>query len=420
MREALSIAARTLLGLGAAGATVAETVEPWSVNSGTMAFTEFDRVTWLVTAINARKQVDAANALALDLTFDVLVGASPNGANAAGDVQVFTSASGQDEFAVAPGETPLDDDFADNRIGVNLGWERALTEFTTLGVGANASSEFDYTSLGGELSVARDFDQRNTTVLTGLSYAFDMVHPVGGVPTPLASMQPANTLQPRQGASEDKTVADLLLGVTRVVDRRTVAQFNYGYSLADGYLTDPYKLVSVVSAAPGAALGTPVDYVYEFRPGDRAKQSLYGAIKRQLSRGVLDFSYRYLWDDWGITSHTLDLRYRRALEDNRYIQPHLRYYHQSAADFYDHSLVSGDSLPALVSADYRLGEFDAVTLGLKYGRALSRGRELGIRVEYYAQFGDSHPADAIGEQRSQDLFPTVDAITATLTYSFDL
>ena len=39
-------------------------------------------------------------------------------------------------------------------------------------------------------------------------------------------------------------------------------------------------------------------------------------------------------DDWGVTSQTLDARYHWNFSPNSYLEPHVRYYTQSAADFY--------------------------------------------------------------------------------------
>lgn len=42
--------------------------------------------------------------------------------------------------------------------------------------------------------------------------------------------------------------------------------------MTDGYLTDPYKIITVVDSA-----GDPVDYLYEKRPTDRSRNNLFGA-----------------------------------------------------------------------------------------------------------------------------------------------
>jgi hypothetical protein len=221
-----------------------------------------------------------------------------------------------------------------------------------------------------------------------------------------------------KGGSDDKTVADFLIGVTQVLGRNTIGQLNYSLSIADGYLTDPYKLLSVVDRetgelAPGA--GGRDLYLFEARPDSRTKHSLYGLWKHALDRDVVDLSYRYMTDDWEIESHTLEARYRWEL-GSFYLQPHVRYYTQSAAEFYVGALFDDDELPRFASADYRLGELDSYTLGLTYGRPLPDGRQWTVRLEYYNQSGTSPPESAVGSLRDFNLSPSVDALLAEVGF----
>ena len=59
----------------------------------------------------------------------------------------------------------------------------------------------------------------------------------------------------------------------------------------------------------------------------------------------------------------------------------MRFYPQTAADFYRTVLFDGAPLPTFVTADHRLGEFDGLTLGVKYGHATARGGEWSARLE---------------------------------------
>jgi len=40
-----------------------------------------------------------------------------------------------------------------------------------------------------------------------------------------------------------------------------------------------------------------------------------------------------MFDDWGVNSHTIDAKYRFRF-NNQYLEPQLRWYTQSKADFY--------------------------------------------------------------------------------------
>jgi hypothetical protein len=74
------------------------------------------------------------------------------------------------------------------------------------------------------------------------------------------------------------------------------------------------------------------------------------------------------------------------------------------------SAISTRSLPRFASADYRLGNFDAITAGLKYGWRTRNGNEMSIRAEVYQQSG-AIPGDLlIGNQVGTETYPDLDAI----------
>ena len=132
---------------------------------------------------------------------------------------------------------------------------------------------------------------------------------------------------------------------------------------------------------------------------------------------VIDLSYRYYRDDWNITSHTVDIKYRWSFAGGTFLEPRVRWYTQSAADFFRYSLVDGEPLPEHATADYRQGELDALTLGLRYGGTAFKTHTWSIRGEIYDQRGDSSPDEAIGEQKDLDLFPGVRAVLIAFSYS---
>jgi len=408
------LAAAACLLVGASSGP-AEAVE---VSTANLFYSESGRVTVLETHSAARHEWAEGKAVSVQLVLDSLTGASANGAPAANVTQVFTRPSGNGSYLVPAGETPLDDTFHDTRYHVAADLEWPLGRMTSAVLGTHYSTEFDYDSIGASARLSHDLFQRNTTLSMGVSGSRDTVSPVGGAPDPLALMQLPGNVQPKGGGSRDKTVVDIVAGVTQVMDRATLVQVNYSMSRFSGYLTDPYKLVGTVQGEGDASPGTPVSYRYEARPDRRTKQAVYGQAKHSFGRDVLDVSYRYLWDDWGIGSHTAEATYFLRLNDVSGLEPHLRFYHQGAADFFVYGLVAADPLPEFASGDYRLGTFDAWTATLKYQRQLRWGVDVAVRGGYYVQMGDSHPADAIGTQRDQDLFPTVGAVLSQLNLSY--
>jgi len=405
VRHNLALATASLLGV-ASQSVQAAGAEDWEIDTGILYYSEDARVTAIEPVIRARKEIGDDEYMTYRLVVDSLTGASANGAIPTSTPQTFTSPSGDATYTTPAGETPLDPTFHDTRVALNAEWEKPLSRYLKGIFSVNASSEFDYTSLGISATLARDFNNRNTTLTSGVSYSLDTVEPVGGIPDGLTAMPTTTAVNKASpGGSDDKTVADLLIGVTQVIDRRTLMQFNYTYGMDDGYLTDPYKILSVVIDPSSDTLaGTP--YLYEKRPDSRTRNALYWKTVHQFSEDVVNFSYRYYWDDWGISSHTFDARYRYEMGGGHYLMPHARYYLQDKADFYYYKLTDGD-IPQYASADYRLADLSTTTLGLKYGIELANDSELSIRAELMKQ-----------QSEGDAPFPDVDAVILQLNYSF--
>lgn len=385
---------------------------PWEVESAILYYSEQDRVTTIEPVVRMTKKLSEDEAISVRLVVDSLTGSSPSGAVPSTTPQTFTSPSGNQTYSTPANTTPLDPTFLDTRVALSIDWTRPLAAERRIVYSGHVSTEYDYTSIGVGATVSQDLNDRHTTLTAGLSYNADQVKPVGGVPLGLAPQPPFPGVKPTTGTNDGKTVVDLLLGVTQVVSRTTLTQFNYTYGRDSGYLTDPYKLVSVVDPVTGI----PVQTIYEKRPEDRVRNALYWRTLKAFDRDVLNVSYRYYWDDWGVKANTIDLRYRRDL-GGPYLEPHVRYSTQaSGADFYRPFLRTGESVQ-FASADYRLAKMTTSTAGVKYGIPTKSG-EFSVRLEYMLQTGDEHPAGAPGQLANQDLFPDTKAVIFQLSYSF--
>ncbi|MFT6899338.1 MAG: hypothetical protein ACJA13_003773 [Paraglaciecola sp.] len=421
----LSLAAATCALLGTSVQAEDTNAEDWQFDTAVLYYGEADRVQLAEGVLNANKTFTGERVFNGKIAIDTLTGASATGAVAQPDVQTFTRPSGDGQYVVNPGETPLDDTFKDTRVQLSAQWTQPLWEDMRGSTGVHLSKEYDYLSLGMNGSLERDFNQKNTTASFGLSYQYDAIDPVGEAPIGLSSMVVNNGQfadetafeqafnATRSTDSKDKNTLDALFGVTQIINRRMLMQFNYSFSVADGYLNDPYKLLSVVNNG-----GLTEDLVHENRPDKRTKQSFYWQTKYASDYGVADVSYRFATDDWDISSHTIDSRFRIPLTDNSYLQPHFRYYQQSAADFYQPFLLADSLLPTVASADYRLGEMTAYTIGLKYAMELENGREWAVRLEYYQQDPKNAGFDEPGALQNLDLYPAVKAVIAQVSYRF--
>ncbi|MGB5412337.1 MAG: DUF3570 domain-containing protein [Woeseiaceae bacterium] len=423
----LAKATCALLGAAAVVPVQAEEESKWDFNTALLYYGEDnDRVQDLSVSLLARRNLQDDRALSLGMTVDALTGATPHGAIRQPVAQTFTRPSGSSAFTVPADTLPLDDTFKDTRVALTANWQQPLGRLYQLNVGASASKEYDYLHMGVNAKIARDFNQRNTTVSAGFAFAADSIDAVGGAPTPLTSMLDVGDVSNRQG-KQDKDIVDFVLGVTQVVSRNLILQANYSFSDASGYLNDPYKILSVVDGVSGDTVtrtpppgveGPSHEYLYESRPDQRTKQSFYGQAKYYMNGKVLDASYRYMTDDWDIDSHTVDLRLRFPMGSTSFLEPHLRYYTQTEANFYQSSIVDGAPLPSYATNDYRLGNFDAITAGVKYGWETRNGNAMSVRLELYQQRGSIPAGSLIGNQVGYVQYPDLDAVIAQFSYRF--
>ncbi len=438
LRRALATAAAGLLAHGEARAQEAPST---IIDSAVLVYHEVGRVQAIEPEVNVTQKIDEDRTLTAGFTADALTGPTPFGAVPSTLAQTYvrpykivplgtpvsvTTPSGGATIVIIPPPTgaktqvlgasttvppntyPLDHGFHDERVAGNLGWEQALTPTFNIDGGVAYSEEHDYRSESIHVGLSQDFNAHNTTLNAGLNYESDLSFPIGGTPTPLTLMS-ANWKGPDASLHE----VDAVLGVTQVMTRRWLTSLSYSFSDLHGYQSDPYKLISVVDALSGQ----PTAQLYENRPDSRRKQSLFLENKIHLTSDIVTVGLRGYSDDWGIKSFTADLRYRLQMGADYYVEPHVRYYQQGAADFFHYYLVSGEAMPQYASADTRLAAFHAQTYGAKFGVRLDDNTELNVRVEYYDQHGNGSPTGAIGQLRQQDLFPDLKAYTVLLGFT---
>ena len=289
--------------------------------------------------------------------------------------------------------------------------------------------------MGGSVTLQHDTTDKLTTFTLGLSYSLDTVQPIGGVPDSLTTLSTTtNNLSareeeddgPRRSGDDEfegenpgkqKRLSDILFGITQVISRRVLTQLNYSYGQSNGYLTDPYKIISQVD--PTTGFTDENNYRTEKRPDSRVRQAVYWKTVVHLPSDVIHLTYRYYWDDWSIKAHTAEIKYRFNIGDHFYLMPNYRYYQQSGASFFKYSLLSGEPLPNYASADLRLAPMYSTTSGLKLGYNFKRNTEISFRAEYMQQKGESNPAEAVGSQRQVELFPKLEVMMYTFELSMD-
>ena len=425
MRRQLMAASCALLGATAARSqqspgedTSGGLFDDWAIESALAYYHESGRIQAVEPVVDFSKTFADGQALSLNGTFDVLSGASPNGALTSRRAQTFaspsgTSLTGKRTYVVAPGQYPVDPNYHDERLAVGGDWDVPFTRLTSMSFGGKVSDEHDFTSVTGNASIAHDFNDKNTTLSFGVSDEYDRLNPIGGAPVPGSDY----ALFEKTG-NKSKDGVGALLGLTQVMTRNWITEINLSADRFKGYLNDPYKFTSIIDAA-----GNTTGYAYESRPEQRVRKSAYLENRAAWDRISADLSLRYMADDWRVRSDTAQLKLRWTLGDrSQYVEPVFRWYRQSAAFFYTPWLSNTEKTPEYQSSDERLGAFHALTYGVKYAHKMSPdqpnhpGSELSVRFEYYQQTFNQPAAPAA--LQGLDLLPPLKSVLLELGFRF--
>lgn len=408
-----------LLTQAARSQTAENSEQPLQLDSALLYYKEnAGRVQAIEPVVSLKKDFGDLRVLDGTLTIDTLSGATPNGALPAHKAQTFVGPSSRSLtpkpgtkttfYTASPGSLPEDPRFSETRVAGDVAWTQPLGLDDTVSFGGHGSVEGDFDSAALHGGLSHSFNEKNTTLSAQISEEYDRIQARGGNPVPGSDYE----LYEHEG-SQSKTVSGALVGVTQVLARNWLMDLNYTYDHSSGYLTDPYRILSVLDGA-----GNVSGYRYENRPDTRGRQSLYWVNKVALGPTVLDISYRRSKDSWGIGSDTVEAHVRIDLRRGMYLEPHARWYHQSAADFYNLYVSAAGPLPTFMSADPRLAALVGTTFGLKFAVEAGHKGEFSLRLEQYQQRPHDQ-SSSLPELQGLDLNPTLKAVIVQLGWHFD-
>jgi Protein of unknown function (DUF3570) len=222
---------------------------------------------------------------------------------------------------------------------------------TTYSAGYIHSLEPDYLANTTYYSVSQDMFGDLTTLTLGYRRAWDQVY--RDIKTPTGEIINDPTFHERadhRGYS---------LGLTQILTRNTIINFNYELLTDQGYLANPYRKIRYLS--PGVGEGfTLADQVY---PNTRTSNSAGLLVKYYLPwRAALGVQYRYFRDTWAIVANTVEVDYTVPAWGHWIFDGSLRYYTQTHADFYS-DLFPYANYQNFMARDRELASFDSYTVG---------------------------------------------------------
>ncbi len=316
----------------------------------------------------------------------------------------------------APADTPLEDlewefqHIEDERKVAVVTLEHEINDHT-LSFEYAHSTEEDYVSNTVSLKWQAELFEKNTTITAGASFGFDEVRA-----TPFTTI-----LDDR-----NKDTYELTLGVSQLINTRTILDLTLGYGHSEGYLADPYRRISqtttrTVTTPFGSFPVTDTFTEPENRPReqDRWVAKITGRHYFPTIDAALSGSYRFFANSDNLEGHTFELKWIQQVNPKLSVTPYFRYYQQSGADYYRPTLTNSgidghgrnDGIGPFYSSDYRLSAFDAITYGFSASYELNDSLTLELQLERYEISGRN--------ARTPDIFfPTANVISLGAQWTF--
>jgi hypothetical protein len=309
-------------------------------------------------------------ALRIDANYESLSGASPWFTLAGSNGDPVVSLSGASGIR-------------DRRAEISVGGSYYLENGSISG-NIGYSEEDDYRAVYAGLSGERHFNNDNTTLSAGLSYSSD-------------DISPTDAKLFNRVSDEHKNSASAYFSVSQLINQVSSIQSGFSITEQSGFLSDPYKLRDV-------------------RPEDKTLLAWTTSYRRFFTSAgaALHLNYRLYHDDFGISSHTLDIAWHQNIGRSYRLIPALRYYSQSAADFFTNIDDFSQPLTVPQSSDYRLSAFGAISGSISFVTDFGEWTttltaERYIANEKYSAHEVSHPSTAL---------VTYERISFGIDYSF--
>jgi len=247
------------------------------------------------------------------------------------------------------------------------------------GGGYRISTEPDYDSAFVNLRGDVDLAQKNTVLGAGVAFgvdSFDDGNRGGGL---------------REARKGNLQTMVLSLSASQLLSPLVAVGVNYDAAYLDGDQENFYReVIAAGDAAP------------EEVPETRLRHALFASVRGFVAptKTTVLAGYRYYRDDWGVRSHTPELRVTQDLGGDIDVRARYRYYRQTAADFYRDRY---DQVEEFMTDDPKLAAFTGQTFGLRLtsplrylglGGSFARARAI-LDAEYLQQnnrFGDAFVA----------------------------
>ncbi|MGR8930706.1 MAG: DUF3570 domain-containing protein [Gammaproteobacteria bacterium] len=285
---------------------------------------------------------------------------------------------------------------------------RYFWDDTTLALSGGLSDEPDFLSNFGSVNLNHEFNDKLTTFNIGYGMTSNTITRGSSHAGGHNHCTDGSDSCPEYGALNEKSrFHNVNAGISQVLGKDTLYQLSASYTQQNGYLSNPYKQVYIrgeVTAEEYFEMNRNPDLDWrsitqlemvstelfrEVRPNSRNMWSFSNRLNQHLPNldASVHFDYRFYTDDWGIDSHTFELKWYQNLAGGFTVTPGIRYYSQSQADFFAPYFLAPRA-DGHYSSDFRLSGFGDLSGGITIGKEFARGIKLTAGFEYVTHSGN--------------------------------
>lgn len=190
-------------------------------------------------------------------------------------------------------------------------------------------------------------------------------------------------LQPngdREGR-RNRTALNGNLSLSQLLSPTTVFDASYGLTFQQGTLETSYDSVPLEDGR---------GHRPELFPHSRTRQGVQARIAQHIpdSRTTLRAAYRYYWDTFELTAHTLEFEAHQYLAPTFILRGSYRYYSQTGVDFFRTAFSPESGLTSPRTSDSDLAPFHASELGLRLLWLAGGHSTLDVSYFHYARDHD--------------------------------
>ena len=229
-----------------------------------------------------------------------------------------------------------------------------------IGGGVAFSTENDYEALAFNLSSSIFFNNKNTSIDFGISQSNDDITP---------TQDPTADPNGLRIISDTKSSQAVSVGFSQVLNKTTLIAGSLGFKQFDGFLSDPYKLVSV-----GGTL------IPDARPDSKFENTASLQLRKFFTgiEAALHADYRFYDNDWGNLSNTVSLAWYQNLGSWQ-LTGRVRVYDQQQANFFSNFFEEARA-DGFHTSDYRLSSYSAISTKLSVKKSF--GDVFSVLVSY--------------------------------------